>query len=89
MFSAIRPSHRHTTPMARLTGALPALPHPHKTRHLHVGAAAIVRAGLVVVLIATAGIIFRDKLASIVSHGDGGEDQAPEGEEQAPEAGEE
>ncbi|MEA2305948.1 MAG: hypothetical protein QOH43_3228, partial [Solirubrobacteraceae bacterium] len=45
MFSAIRPSHRHTTPMARLTGALPALPHPHKTRHLHVGAAAIVRAG--------------------------------------------
>jgi hypothetical protein len=33
-------------------------------------------AGLLVVLIATAAVIFRDKLASIVSRGDEGEGQA-------------
>jgi hypothetical protein len=85
MFSAIRFTHRRKTPIARLTGALPALPHLHKSRHLHVGAAAIVRAGLVAMLIATAGIIFRGKLASIARRSNGGEGA----EEQAPEAGEE
>jgi hypothetical protein len=87
MFRAIRSKRRPTTPIARLTAALPALPRPHKKRLLPVGAGAIVRAGLVAVLIATTAVIFRDKLASIASRGDGGEEHAPESEEQAPEAG--
>jgi hypothetical protein len=79
MFSASRSSHRPTTLMHRATAALPDLPRPYRKQHRRVGAAAIVRAvaGLVVVLIGTAAVIFRGKLASIVSH-DGGEEQAPE-----------
>jgi hypothetical protein len=80
MFSAIRSSHRRTTPITRATAALLAVPHPHRKRHLHVGTPAIVRAvaGLVAVLIGTAAVIFRDKLASIVNHGDAGDEQAPD-----------
>jgi hypothetical protein len=131
MFSAIRSLHRPTTPIARVTAALPDLPHVHSKRRRRVAAAAIVRAvaglvavlvdrkprrragsaaivravaglvavlverkqrhrarsaatmravaGLVAVLIGTAAVILRDKLASIVSRGDGGEEQAPDG----------
>jgi hypothetical protein len=82
MFTALRSSHR-PTPIARVTATLPALPHPHKKRHRHAGAAAIVSAiavsavvGLVAVLIGTAAVMSRDKLASIVSRGDRGEEQA-------------
>jgi hypothetical protein len=89
MFSAIRSKRRPTTLIARLTAALSAVPRPHTKRHLQVGVGAIVRAGLVAVLIAATAVVFRGKLASIASHGDGGEEQAPESEEQAPEAGEE
>ena len=88
MFSAIRPSHRRATPIDRLTAALSAVPHPHAKRHLHMGASAIVTAGLLAVLVATTAIIFRGKLASIVTRSNGGEG-AEEAEEQAPEAGEE
>jgi hypothetical protein len=111
MFSAIRSSHRPTTPIARVTAALPDLPHrhrkrqrrvgassaivravgtcvtaalpdrpqPQRQRRRRVGAAAIVRAGagLLAVLIGTAASRLRDKLASIVSRGDGGR-QAPD-----------
>jgi hypothetical protein len=106
MFSAIRSLHRPTTPIARVTAALPDLPRLHRKRRRRVGAAAIVRAvaglvavlierkrrrrastpammraiaGLVSVLIGTAAVILRNKLASIVSRGDGGEEQAPDG----------
>jgi hypothetical protein len=81
MFSAIRSLHRPTTPIARMTAALPDLPHLHRKRRRRVGTAAIVRAvaGLVAVLIGTAAVILRDKLASLVSRGDGGEEQAPDG----------
>jgi hypothetical protein len=53
MFSAIRSLHRPTTPIARVTAALPDLPRLHRKRRRRVGAAAIVRAvaGLVAVLI--------------------------------------
>jgi hypothetical protein len=53
MFSAIRSLHRPTTPIARVTAALPDLPHVHRKRRRGAGAAAIVRAvaGLVAVLI--------------------------------------
>jgi hypothetical protein len=80
MFSAIRSWHRPTTPITRVTAALPDLPHPHRTRHRRVGA---VRAGaaLVAALIGTAAVILRDKLASIVRRGDGGEAQAPDAAE--------
>jgi hypothetical protein len=86
MFSAIRASHRPATPIARLSAALPALPHAHKKRHLPVGADPIVRAGLVALPIGATAVIFRDKFASIVT---GGEEHAPEGGTQAPDAGEE
>jgi hypothetical protein len=106
MFSAIRSLHRPTTPIARMTAALPDLPRLHRKRRRRGGAAAIVRAvaglvailierkrrrrasaaaimravaGLVAVLIGTAAVILRNKLASIVSRGDGGEEQAPDG----------
>jgi hypothetical protein len=106
MFSAIRSLHRPTTPFARVTAALPDLPHVHRKRRRRVGVAAIVRAvaglvavlverklrrraggaammravaGLVAVLVGTVAVILRDKLASIVSRGDGGEEQAPDG----------
>jgi hypothetical protein len=82
MFNAVRSSHRRTTPIARLTSALPARPHSHKKRQLPVDPGAIVRAGLVAVPIATGAVIFRDKLASIVSRGDDGEEQAPDTREE-------
>jgi hypothetical protein len=84
MLSAIRSSHRPKTPITRVTDALLAVPHPHRKRHRHVGAAAIVSAvaGLVAVLVGTAAVIFRDKLASIVSHGDGSEKHAPDAAEE-------
>jgi hypothetical protein len=85
MFSAIRSSHRRLTPIDRLTAALSALAHARLRRHLHVGASAIVRAGLLAVLVATTAIILHGKLASIASRSNGGEGA----EEQAPEAGEE
>lgn len=78
MFSAIRSSHRPATPLTRVTAALRGLPHSHRKGHRRVGAAVIARAvaGLVVVLIGTGAVIFRDKLASIVSRRDRGEEQA-------------
>jgi heme A synthase len=78
MLTAIRSSHRRTTPITRVTAALAALPHPHRKRQHHAGAAAIVSAvvGLVAVLIGTAAVMSREKLASIVSRGDRGEEQA-------------
>jgi hypothetical protein len=78
MFSAIRSSHRPATPIARLTAALPDLPHHHKKRHLPVGADPIVRAGLVAVPIGATAVIFRDKLASFVCDGNAGQKQAPD-----------
>jgi hypothetical protein len=52
-----------------------------RKRRRRAGRAASVRAvaGLVAVLIGIAAVILRDKLASIVSRGDGGEEQAPDG----------
>ncbi|MCW3065727.1 MAG: hypothetical protein JWN32_2899 [Solirubrobacterales bacterium] len=84
MLSAIRSSHRRKPPITRVTDALLAVPHPHRKRHRHAGAAAIVAAvaGLVTVLIGTAAVIFRDKLASIVSHGDGVENHVPDAGEE-------
>jgi hypothetical protein len=81
MFGAIRSSHGPATPITRVTDALPALPHRHRKRHRHVGATAIVSAvaGLLVVLIGTAAVMSRDKLASIVSRGD---QQAPDAREE-------
>jgi hypothetical protein len=58
----------------------------HKKRHLPVGAEPIVRAGLVAVPIGATAIIFRDKLASIVTRG---AEDAPAGAQQAPDAREE
>jgi hypothetical protein len=87
MFSAIRPSHRRATPIARLVAALPAVPHRHKKRGLHMGTGAILRPILAALLIGISAVIFRDKLASIVSRGHGAEEQAAE--EQAPDAAEE
>ena len=86
MFSAIRSSRRPATPLTRVTAALPGLPHSRRKAHRRVGPAAIVRAvaGLVVVLIGTAAVIFRDKLASIVSRGDRGEEQVLGAEEHKP-----
>ena len=55
MFRPIRSSHRPATPIARLTAT--------------VGADPIVRAGLVAVPIGATAVIFRDKLASIVTRG--------------------
>lgn len=80
MLSAIRSTHRPTTLVARVTTALPDLPHRHRKRHSHLGAPAIVTAvaGLLVALIATAAVIFRDKLTSIVSRGEEGEAEAPD-----------
>ena len=68
MLSAIRPSHRHMTPMTRVTDALPDLPHPHLKRHRRVGAAVITRAvvGLLALLIGTAVVILRNKLTFMV-----------------------
>jgi hypothetical protein len=80
MLSAIRSSHRSPTPSARLKAALPALPHPHKRRR-PIAADPIVRVGLVAVPIGATAVIFRDKLASIVSRTDGGEQQPPDGSE--------
>jgi len=53
MFSAIRALHRPTTPIARVTAALPDVPHVHRKRRRRVRAAAIMRAvaGLVAVLV--------------------------------------
>jgi hypothetical protein len=73
MLDAIPFSRRPTTPIARLRAALPALPHAHKRRLPMSIADPIVRAGLVAVPIGATAVIFRDKLASIVSHADGGE----------------
>jgi hypothetical protein len=72
-------SNGHTTLIARVTRALPDVPHPHK-KHRHAGAAAIMRAvaGLVGVLIGTGAVIFRNKLASLVSRGKRGEEHASE-----------
>jgi|ERR1700756_1400036 hypothetical protein len=83
MLSAIRSTHRPATPITRVVAALPDLPHLHRKRHRRRGAAAIVTAvaGLLVVLISTAAVIFRDKLMSIVRRGDGGEAQAPDAAE--------
>jgi hypothetical protein len=83
MWSAIRSTRRPTTLVTRVSAALPDLPRPHRKRHRRMGAAAIVKAvgGLLVVLIVTAAVIFRDKLMSIVSRGDGGEEQAPDAAE--------
>ncbi|MCW3015219.1 MAG: hypothetical protein JWO02_2311 [Solirubrobacterales bacterium] len=87
MFTSIRSSQRPATPITRVTAALPALPHalphPHRKRRSHVGATAIVSAvaALAAVLVATAAV-FHDKLASIVSRGDAGEDQAPDAGEE-------
>jgi hypothetical protein len=79
MFSAIRSSPRPTTPINRVTALLPDLPHLHRKRHRRMGGTAIVSAvaGLAVVLIGTAAVIFRAKLASVVSHGHAGEQQPP------------
>jgi hypothetical protein len=84
MFSAIRSLHRPTTPIARVTAALRDLPHVHRKRRGRVGAAAILRAvaGVVAVLIGTAAFILRDKLASMLSRGDGDEEQPPGAAEQ-------
>jgi hypothetical protein len=78
MFSPIRSTHRRATPIARLSAVLPAVSHSRKRWQLPVGTAAIVRPMLVVLLIGTAAIIFRDKLASIVTRVDGDAEQAPE-----------
>jgi hypothetical protein len=99
MFGAIRSPHRRTTLMHRVTDALPDLPHAHRKRHRRMGAAAIVGAvaGLVVVIIGTAAVIFRKKPISRVSRGDGGGEQALDaaeasrgagGRRQAPDASE-
>jgi hypothetical protein len=84
MFSDIRSMHQPTTPVARLTAALPAVPHPHRQRHRRGGAAAVVMpaAGLGAVLIGTGAVIFRDRLASMVSRDNGGEELAPEATEE-------
>ena len=51
-------------------------------RHRHVGAAMVrAVAGLVAVLIGTVAVVMRDKVASIVGRGDGGEEQAPDAAE--------
>jgi hypothetical protein len=86
MFSVIRSSRRPATPLTRVTAALPGLRHSHQKAHRRVGPAAITRAvaGLVVVLIGTAVVIFRDKLASIVSRGHRGEEQVLGAEEHKP-----
>jgi hypothetical protein len=78
MFSAIRSSHRPATPIARLTAALPDRAHAHKRRHLPVGADPIVRAGLVAVPIGATAVIFRDKLAALVSRGNERPEQGPD-----------
>jgi hypothetical protein len=82
MLTAIRPSHRRKTPLARLTGALPSIPHTHGRRRLPMGAGTIVRAGLVMLLVGTA-LIFRDKLASILSRANGHVGRADAHAEQA------
>jgi hypothetical protein len=63
-----------------VTAALPDLPDAHPTRHRRVGAVGIMRAaaGLVAVLIGTAALALREKLASFVSRGDGSEQRAPD-----------
>jgi hypothetical protein len=78
VFSAIRPSKRPTSLVTRVTAGLPDMPH-YRKRQSRPGAAVIATAvaGLVAVLMGVAAVIFRDKLASIVSRGDGGEEQAP------------
>jgi hypothetical protein len=78
MLSAIRSRHRPTTPITRVTAALPDLPHPHFKRHRRVGTAAILRAvvGLMAVLIGTAAVVLRNKMTSIVSGGHGAVDDA-------------
>jgi hypothetical protein len=88
MFSAIRSLHRPATLITRVTGALPDLPHHHRSRHRRVSAALIGKAvaALAVVLIGSAAVMFRGKLASRVCRGDGGEEQAPAAEEQGPAA---
>jgi hypothetical protein len=90
MFSSIRSSRRSATPIARLSAALPELPHSRNSNRWHVPEAAtpIVRAGLVAVPIGATAVIFRDKLASMVS-GSNGEEPARDGDEQAPDAGKE
>ncbi|MEA2303116.1 MAG: hypothetical protein QOH43_396 [Solirubrobacteraceae bacterium] len=84
MLTEIRPWHRSTAPMSRVIAALPHLPLPHTKRHRRMSAGAIVRplAGLMVLLIGTAAVVMRDKLASIVSRGDAGEKQAPDAAEE-------
>jgi hypothetical protein len=82
MLTAIRPSRRRKTPLARLTAALPAVPHRHRRRHLHAASGAIVGPVVLALIIGVTAVIFRDKLASIVSGAD-------EAAEQAPDAGEE
>lgn len=78
MLSSIRSAHRSTTPITRVASALPALPHPHRKRRRRVGAAAILRAvaGLVAVLVGTAAVMFRDRLTSMVTRGQDGEEPA-------------
>jgi hypothetical protein len=89
MFSAIRPTRRRMSPIGRLTEALPALPRRHKKRQLHVGSGALVGPVLAALLIGITAVIFRDKLASLVTRVDGDTEQAPDAAEQAPAAGEE
>jgi hypothetical protein len=78
MFSAIRTSKRRMPLMTRVTAALPDLPHDRKRRR-RPSAAVIVSAvaAVVAVLIGVAAVIFRDKVASIVSRGDKGEEPGP------------
>jgi hypothetical protein len=51
---------------------------PGTRRQLHAGTGAILRPVLLALLIGISAVIFRDKLASIVSRGDGGTEQAPD-----------
>jgi hypothetical protein len=91
MLSAIRSTHR-PTPLGRVTAALPALPRRHSNRRLQLGTGALTRPGLGVVLILVIAFIYRAKLASIVSHDDGGAApaaDAPAHEPAAPDTAEE
>jgi hypothetical protein len=76
MLIAIKYMQRPTTPVGRLTAALPSM--PGTRRQLHAGTGAILRPVLLALLIGISAVIFRDKLASIVSRGDGGTEQAPD-----------
>jgi hypothetical protein len=83
MLRAIRSSQRPTTLMTRVTAALPALPGPHRKRRRRVATAPIVgaAAGLVVVLVGIAAVVFRSRLVAAGCHGDGGEEQASDATE--------